>query len=815
MKLRTILLVLSILAFLSASTGGYLYYLSLKEAALKEANRQALTNVEMISRNLSFFLSENIKPVRTLAGMTALTEALVLRSSESLAAVNAVLDHFKETLNVEVCYLMDQIGNTIASSNRHDPDSFVGNNFDFRPYFQQAMDGAPATYLALGTTSGRRGVYFSHPIYETGRDVPLGVVVIKASIELIEKTMFSELDEIVMLADPRGVVFISNRQNWLYHTLGNLSAGEQAIIERSLQFGKGPWKWTGLRTTDRDHTLDSAGNEYLMHQVGIDNYPGWHVIYLRSLEDIYEKVVDPLISITGPIILVLCLLIGLSVFFLYRKASHEIDRRRVIEKTLRESEERYRSIYHNAPAMLHSVNKEGILVRVSDHWLNALGYTREEVIGQKLIRFLSEASGRYVQETIIPDFFQTGFVKDIPYRFVRKDGATIDALVSAIGERDGHGNVIRSLAVSVDITERKQAEEALRLAKEKLAGYSRELEDQVKIRTKEISSILKYTPAVVYMKDIEGRYILVNPRFEELFGIANDEIRGKIDQEIFPKDVAEKIRSSDLKVLTDRRSYQVEESIPQKDGLHIYLSVKFPIYEESGTPRICGILTDITDVKKAQDQLRRLSGAIMAGQEKERSVIARELHDELGQVLTALHMDAVWIQNRLQAIDPETSARVQSMCSLIDNTIEEVRSLATRLRPGVLDSLGLVDALEWHTTDFERRTDIICIFEHDNVPIVNDALATAAYRITQEALTNVARHAGANKVEVILQNSAGLLTLSVVDDGCGFRTEILKESEGLGVAGMRERAGLVGGVLEVESEPDLGTRIHFKVPFED
>lgn len=815
MKLRTILLVLSLLAFLSASTGGYLYYLSLKGAAFKEANRQALTNVEMITRNLSFFLSENIKPVRTLAGMPTLRRVLLQRDTASLAASNTVLDHFKETLDVEVCYLMDPIGNTIASSNRNDPDSFVGNNFDFRPYFQQAMDGAPATYLALGTTSGRRGVYFSHPIYEAGRDAPVGVVVIKASIELIEKELFSNLDETVILADPFGVVFISNKQNWLYHTLENLSSDDAVKIARSQQFGSGPWNWTGLRDLGANHTIDASGNEYLMHKMEIDNYPGWTVIHLRSLEDIYQKVVAPLISITGPLILVLCVLIGLSVFFLYRKASYEIDRRRTVEKTLRDSEERYRYIYHNAPAMLHSINRKGLLERVSDHWLNALGYTREEVIGKELIRFLSEASGNYVKGTIIPEFFKTGSVKDIPYQFVKKSGTTIDALVSAIGERNEQGKVIRSLAVSVDITERKQAEEALRLAKEKLAGYSKELESQVKIRTKEISSILKYTPAVVYMKDLKGRYILINPRFEELFGITNEEIRGKCDEDIFPKEVAEIIRSNDLQVLTDKRSCQVEEHIPQKDGTHIYLSVKFPIYEDSDTPKICGISTDITDVKKAQNQLRRLSGAIMAGQEKERSIIARELHDELGQILTALHMDSVWIQNRLQATNPEASERGKSMCNLIDNSIEAVRNLATRLRPSVLDSLGLVDALEWYTTDFERRTNITCIFKHDDMPGVDDALATAAYRITQEALTNVARHADAGKVEVILKNEQNRLTLSVVDNGCGFRTEILSDSEGLGVAGMRERASLVGGILEVESQPDQGTRIHFKVTVEN
>ncbi len=814
MKLRSILLVLSVLAFLSASTGGYLYYLSLKEAAVKEADRQALTNVEMITRNLSFFLSEYIKPVRTLAGMSALTDVLLQRDDAFLAASNNVLDHFKETLDVEVCYLMDQLGNTIASSNRNDPDSFLGNNFGFRPYFQQAMDGAPSTYLALGTTSSRRGVYFSHPIYETGRDAPVGVVVIKASIELIEKELFSGIDEIVMLADPLGVVFISNKQNWLYHTLEKLSGRDTARIARSQQFGSGPWKWTGLRQIDKNHMSDSDENEYLMHMIGIDNYPGWHVLYLSNLEDIYKKVVDPLIRTTGPIILILCVLIGLSVLSLFRKASHEIHRRKAVERTLRESEERYRNIYHNAPAMLHSINRGGNLVRVSDHWLTALGYTRDEVIGKRLVRFLSEESGLYVQETIMPEFFRTGFAKDVPFRFVKKSGATIDALVSAIGERDEQGNVVRSLAVSVDITERKQAEKALRLAKEKLAGYSRELEEQVRMRTREISSILAYTPAVVYMKDTDGRYILINPRFEELFGITNEEIRGKTDEDIFPNEFAAIIRSNDLKVLANKRSCQVEEHIPQKDGVRIYLSVKFPIYEDSDTPKICGISTDITDVKKAQNQLKRLSGAIIDSQEKERSIIARELHDELGQILTALHMDSAWIQSRLKTTNPEASQRAQSMCDLIDDSIESVRSIATRLRPSVLDSLGLVDALEWYTTDFERRTNITCVFKHESIPIIDDALATAAYRITQEALTNVARHADAGKVEVMLNYGQNRLILSVVDNGCGFKTEILSDSEGLGVAGMRERAGLAGGVLEVESQPDQGTRIHFKVPFE-
>ena len=202
----------------------------------------------------------------------------------------------------------------------------------------------------------------------------------------------------------------------------------------------------------------------------------------------------------------------------------------------------------------------------------------------------------------------------------------------------------------------------------------------------------------------------------------------------------------------------------------------------------------------------------MANQEKERSAIARELHDELGQVLTALRMDSVWMHERLKATDAAAAERALAMCRLIDKNIEDVRGMAFRLRPGVLDDLGLVDALEWYTTDFERRTEIACVFEHENVPRLNETVSTAAYRIAQEALTNVARHAVAGQVQVSLGTNDGFLTLVVADDGRGFNAQDLSESEGLGVAGMRERASLVGGVLEVHSEPANGTQVYLKVP---
>ena len=818
MRLRLILIILSLLAVVSASTGGYLYYTTVRKAALKQAERQAAARMGLITKTISFYLTENIEVVRAMAGTAELLEMLVRPDTRAQRRANAILDLFKASLGADVCYLMNYKGNTIASSNRNAPDSFVGKNFEFRPYFQEAFHKAPATYLALGVTSGKRGVYYSYPIFEKGEDLPIGVAVIKGSIDRIEKEFSLLNGEIVLVTDPRGVVFISSIKEWLYQLVQEVTDEDHAAIAESRQFGSGPWEWIGLQRKDDQLIADRSGTLYRLHEAAIDpeHYPGWKVMHLRSLKAISQSISNPLARMAGPVILLLCVLVGLSVFFLYTKASREISRRKAFEKALQESEKRYRSLYHNTPAMLHSIDTSGRLLSVSDYWVEALGYDRSEIIGKNLLDFLSEQSRRYARSVVFPEFFKSGWCKDIPYQFVKKNGERIDVLLSAIADRDASGRITRTLAVSIDVTERKRAEEALRLAKEELSRYSKDLERQVEIRTREITSILKYTPAVVSIKDIEGRYLLVNSRFEELFGVKNEAVRGATDYDIFPRDMADRFRVQDQEVLKKDRSHQVEERIPQTDGIHTYLSVKFPVYDESGHPRgICGIATDITQVKKAQDRLRRLSGSIMTNQEKERSAIARELHDELGQILTALRMEAVWLQDRLKAGDTKGAERARSMCFLIDTTIDTVRSLAFRLRPGVLDDLGLVDALELYTTEFEKRTGITCLFDHRGVPATDDTVATAAYRIAQEALTNVTRHAGADHVNVRLIGKNGFLTLLVADDGRGFSADELGEAEGLGLAGMRERAMLAGGRLDIRSDNGKGTRIRFQVKLEE
>jgi PAS domain S-box-containing protein len=815
MRLRLIIMTLSLLVVLSASIGGYLYYSAISAAAFNEAERQAGIRLEVLSKSISTFLLENTKVVRVLAGMEELLMALVGNDPLVVENANAVLDHFNEALEADVCYLMNPRGYTVASSNRYDSDSFVGQNFSFRPYFKNAVRGWPTAYLALGVTSGKRGIYTSYPIYANVGEDPVGVVVVKSSIEVIENRLGLTSDDIVLVTDPNGVIFISNRGEWLFQMAWKVSPADLDEIAAERQFGTGPWEWIGLEVDEDQNEAMLSGERYLVHQVEIEDFPGWKVIHLRSFAAIAKSLYDPFIQITGPIVLLLCLLIGAAVFILYRKAIEEIAQRRRVESALRDSEERYRSLYHNTPAMLHSIDVNGRLLSVSNYWVEALGYARGEVVGRKLTDFMTEESRRYAETEVLPAFFKSGFCKDVGYQYVRKGGGIIDILLSAIADRAADGRIVRTLAVSIDVTDRKRAEFALEKAKEELSRYSKNLERQVEHRTREIGSILKYTPAVVYFKDIAGRYLLVNSRYEELFNVTNESVRGRTDYDVLPKNVADQFRRHDLHVLAEKCSRQVEERIPQQDGEHTYLSVKFPVYDERGNPSgVCGIATDITAVKKAQDQLRRLSGSILANQEIERAAIARELHDELGQVLTALRMDAVWIQKHLKGCDTRAVERSLTMCRLIDKTIEDVRSLAFRLRPGILDDLGLVEALELYTTDFEKRTGITCVFDRSEVPVIHDAVATAAYRITQETLTNVARHAHAGHVIVKLFPTGRFLTLEVVDDGKGFDMADLDDVEGLGLAGMRERAVLVGGRLEICSVLNQGTRVSLKVPFE-
>jgi PAS domain S-box-containing protein len=490
----------------------------------------------------------------------------------------------------------------------------------------------------------------------------------------------------------------------------------------------------------------------------------------------------------------------------------EIEDRKRAEQELKRTKEYLENVIDNSVDAIGIVDRRGYFLLWNRRAAEIYGYQFHELEGKRAFELYANP---WELEAMLIRLRQDGVVREYEIQMKKRDGAIVPMDISISLLKDEQGCTIGSVCVARDLSERKKTESELKEAQEELSRYSKDLERQIRERTSQIAGILRYTPSVVYIKDQHGRYKLVNSRFEELFGVNGADIREKTDYEIFPLEMADRFRDNDLRVLEEKRPMKVEEPVFQEDGIHTYLSVKFPLYDEKGQATgVCGISTDITELKKAQNQLRLLSGSIMASQEKERTAIARELHDELGQVLTALRLDSVWLSERLKERDSRGAERALTMCDLIDKTIDEVRGLATRLRPGVLDDFGLIEALGWYIKEYSKRTGIACTFKHANVPEVDNVVATAAYRIAQEALTNVARHSFATQVNVTLESREGMLTLAVADNGRGFIKRDLRESESLGLAGMRERASLVGGILEIHSHPWRGTQVRFQLPMD-
>ncbi|WP_442929769.1 sensor histidine kinase [Myxococcus sp. NMCA1] len=265
------------------------------------------------------------------------------------------------------------------------------------------------------------------------------------------------------------------------------------------------------------------------------------------------------------------------------------------EAALRAEEEKFRSLYRNTPAMMHSIDAEGRLVSVSEYWLRTLGYSREEVLGRRSVDFFTPESRRFATEHVLPAFFKTGVCKDVPYQILKKNGEVLDVLLSAISERDASGRMVRSLAVLTDVTERKRAEDAL-------------VESEKRLR-----AILDNANAVFFIIDRQERYIFVNREWERLFHHTLQEVAGKSTSDIFPGPLAARFRETSQAVFTTGELVLREERIPLEDGVHTHLMQKFPLIDSSGTLyALCGISTDVTELKQMELGQRFLSEASQA-----------------------------------------------------------------------------------------------------------------------------------------------------------------------------------------------------------
>lgn len=226
-------------------------------------------------------------------------------------------------------------------------------------------------------------------------------------------------------------------------------------------------------------------------------------------------------------------------------------------------------------------------------------------------------------------------------------------------------------------------------------------------------------------------------------------------------------------------------------------------------------------LRNSENRLRALAVHLQSVREEEATLLARELHDDLGQNLTGLKMDLAWLDRRFSAMSSsgqreELQQRVTQMSEAVDGMIQEVRSFCAQLRPGVLDELGLISALQWQADAFQARTEIAC---HLDLPKADMDVArdrsTALFRIFQEILTNIARHAAATEVRITFARDQAHWVLQVADNGLGVPPDKIDDPKSIGLLGMRERALAVGGSVSISGEPEVGTTVRVEIPVTD
>jgi PAS domain S-box-containing protein len=360
---------------------------------------------------------------------------------------------------------MDSSGKTIASSNRNQTDSFVGQNYSFRPYFVEAIQGRPSIYLAVGVTSGIRGLYFSHPVYREDGSRPIGVAVIKVSTHDLDSEFSRVRTGTELLVDKSGMIFVSNREDWTLNLLWRVSPEELSQIAETQQFGKGPWNWTGLEKKADNHALGGSGEEYLIHEMSLENCPGWRIVSLYSVKEISGKFVDPMVGKTGYVALILFVLVGGAVVVLYITAQRDIYSRKQAEEALRQSEEKFSKAFLLSPDAI-SISRlvDGMFVSVNEGFKHIFGYTEGEVIGKTSLELRIWDEPEYRNRWI--EKLQTeGKLDHFQVRFRTKNGDIRYGLMSAaMIDLNGIDHILN---VTRDITQRKLAEDALKTEKQR------------------------------------------------------------------------------------------------------------------------------------------------------------------------------------------------------------------------------------------------------------------------------------------------------------------------------------------------------------
>lgn len=458
----------------------------------------------------------------------------------------------------------------------------------------------------------------------------------------------------------------------------------------------------------------------------------------------------------------------------------DITDRKRSEEALRRSEAHNRAIIDALPDAVVRLSRQGVYLDVRTPADYEAFTAPEKLIGTSAFDVLPEHIVPLARQCIA-EALETGTLQSFEYEIPVGDKMHVrEARVVPCGEDE-------VISIQRDVTERRRAEEALQ-------------HSEALLRT-----VVTNIPVVLFALDSEGTVTLAEGKGLEAIatsaGVGNADTAFELYHRHIEQDIDRALKGETFTSRTEFSDYTFESWFS-------------PLLEEDGSvDGVIGVAADITEIERSRRQLRDLALHLQSVREEERTRISREVHDVLGQSLTALRMEVAWIEKGLHDEQASLQAHIAAMKEIIDETIGNVRRIASELRPGILDDLGLTAALEWQTQEFARRTGMQYSFSgHTDDLNLGRQRSTMVFRIFQEILTNVARHAEASSIDITLSKKEDMLELVVQDNGRGIRDEELANTTSLGLLGMHERAQAWGGTVHLSGIPGEGTRVRLQLP---
>lgn len=472
----------------------------------------------------------------------------------------------------------------------------------------------------------------------------------------------------------------------------------------------------------------------------------------------------------------------------------EIGERQHVEAALRASEARLRTLFEEALNPIMIVDKKGRYIDANRSALEFLECDRDELLGSIAWHFSPPGQTRGRHNKLTPLMGRGTIETDCLVQ-----GRTKTLLLNVVPLTISGEMIV--YCIGQNITKRREAEKALQESEQKYRSLVESTEDSI------------------YLVDRESTYLFINNRHLSKLGMPFDEAVGKTYDEHHSEPETKEFKQKVQEVFQTGQSLWHEYKSP-RDGRY-FLRTLSPVKEAGGEVIAVTVVSkDITErklaeeaLKKSREQLRNLSAYLQSAREQERTSIAREVHDDLGQTLTALKMDLSWLNKKLPHHQEALAEKTRAMMKLVDGSIQSVQRISSDLRPGLLDDLGLTAAIEWQAEEFQNRSGIQCDVSFDPEDMALDRnLATTIFRIFQETLTNVARHANASRVDAKLIQKENELVLRVKDNGKGITIKQISDPKAFGLVGMRERAYVWGGEVNISGTPDSGTTVEVRIP---